>query len=175
MFLKLGKKQKQNKKPGFQHTLFEFTGIPAFTKVLFHTNSVHSTFPSNDPELQFCFLAKTNISLTSFFFVFLFFNFTQRPWPEVAVSVDTGGSPVRCGSALCRTHWRQAGGQRWAVLLVPRTKPSAGWGLRNCGRRLSGPGRTLGWTTHDRGKRRILMSTYLDRFRDKPCCFTSIN
>lgn len=162
MFLKLGKKQKQNKKPGFQHTLFEFTGIPAFTKVLFHKLCAFniSIEWSRTPVLLF---SENKHFPDFFFFVFSFFNFTQRPWPEVAVSVDTGGSPVRCDSALCRTHWRQAGGQRWAVLLVPRTKPSAGWGLRNCGRRLSGPGRTLEWTTYDRGKRRILMSTYQDR------------
>lgn len=36
-------------------------------------------------------------------------------------------------------QWRQAEEQPLAVLSDPRTGPQAGWGLRSCGRRLSGP------------------------------------
>lgn len=91
--------------------------------------------------LLFAFFFSKNTHFPDFFFLFL--NFTQQPCPEVAVSVDTGGIPVRYGSALCRTHWQQAGGRQRAVPSGPRTRPSAGWGLRSCGRRLSGPARTL--------------------------------
>ena len=97
------------------------------------------TEQSRTPVLLF----SENTHFPDFFFLFLFLNFTQRPCPEVAVSVDTGGSPVRCGSALSRTHWLQSGERRRAVLSGPRTRPFAGWGLRSCGRRRSGPARTL--------------------------------
>lgn len=62
MFLKLCKQKRVFYNP------LDLTGIPAFKKCFFFTNCVHSTFPWNNPELQFCFLSKTHNSLTSFFF-----------------------------------------------------------------------------------------------------------
>lgn len=105
---------------------------------MFVSQTVHSTEQSRTPVL----LYSDNTHFPDFFFFvfpFCFLNFTLWPQPAVAVSVDTGGSPVRCGSALCRTHWPWAVGRRWAALSGLRTRPGAGWGPRSCGQKLSGP------------------------------------
>lgn len=148
MFLKLCKKNL-----GF------FTPLLNLLESLFHKLCAFNIPIEQSRTPVLLFSEKTHFP--DFFFLFLFLNFTQRPCPEVVVSVDTGGSPVRCGSALCRTHWRQTEGRRRAVLSGPRKRPSAGWGLRSCGRRQSGPGRTLRRTTEWREQerqRRTLMS-----------------
>lgn len=142
------------KKTGIFRPPFEFTEIPAFT------NCVHSILPQNDPELQFCFLARTHISLTFFFFLSVCFKTLHSASPSVLplpplpaagrVSADMGGSPVRCGSALFRTQWQQAGGRPRAVQSGPRTKQSAGWGPRRRDWRRSVPGRTLRRSTEGR-------------------------
>lgn len=119
----------------------QFSSIPVFTKVSVSQN-VHLTFRWNNPEFWVCFFqARTHNSLTSFFVTFVFELY--RLANKRRVSVDTGGILVRCGSALGRMRWRRAGGLQPAVLSGWRRRPSAGWGLRSCGRRVSGPAHTL--------------------------------
>lgn len=132
-----------HKKMGlFSPQFTQFNSIPAFTKVSASQN-VHLTFPWNNPEFWVCFFKQEHtFPWRLFFFVtFLFELYTLAN--RRRVSVDTGGILVRCGSALGRRRWRWVGGLRPAVLSGWRRRPSAGWGLRSCGQRVSGPARTL--------------------------------
>lgn len=140
---KKNKRKKINPWVFFFYTPFNFTGIPAFTKVSVSQTVCIQHSHRTIQNSSFAFLARTHFPDFFLFLVFVL-NFTTAalPCPEVTVSVDTGGSPVRCGSALCQTRWRRAV-ERWrAVLSAPRMRPSAGLGLRMCGRTLSGPDRT---------------------------------
>ncbi len=161
MFLKL-RKNKQKKNLGYFTPHLNLLESLLSQRFLFHKLCAFN-IPKEQSRSPVLLLARTHISLTSFFclFCFSFLNFTQQPCPRGDVSVDTGGSPVRCGSALCQTHWRQAGGRQRAVLLGPHKRPLVGWGLRNCDRRLSGPAHTLRRMTERREgekEKRILTS-----------------
>lgn len=115
----------QKKNPGFLYTPFEFTGIPALTEVsVSQIVCIQHSLRTNNLELQFCFLAKSHISLTSFF-VFVFELYTA--------------ALLRCG-AQRRYGWKPC--TLWFCPLPNAL--AAGWGAA-AGCAVGAPYVAVGW------------------------------